>query len=376
MQLFFLVVTLSALSTIQTVQSAACSCSSEKLCRPQYRPPNDYARDKEIFGFANGRSYTNWDWSVVSTVAWATEPELICEAHKHGARVVMASPAIDLANLTTEAEIKVWVKNTVEKVVDGGFDGITFDYESPISRVERQAAETYVRLINATRAALRIAVPNSQTSVCVAWSPDNIDGRDYDAKGLSEAADLLYVMNYDTRSQIFDRCLASANAALSNTMRGINRWLDLGISPQKLILGLPWYGYIYPCDEGEMESPSSKYCPIASVPFRGVNCSDAAGHEMALSGILDMLHSKDTIGGSRWDNSTMSPYFNYRSSSGSVQQIWYDDSRSLRLKYDFAKEMGLRGTGPFTFDDLNYNISYQAEEAKKMWEAIRSFSEP
>ena len=37
-------------------------------------------------------------------------------------------------------------------------------------------------------------VKNSQLSVCVAWSPDDIDGRAYNAVGLAEASDLLYVM--------------------------------------------------------------------------------------------------------------------------------------------------------------------------------------
>jgi di-N-acetylchitobiase len=73
------------------------------------------------------------------------------------------------------------------------------------------------------------------------WSPDDIDGRDYDYLGLSQAADYLFVMNYDTRSAIYGRCIASANAPLAKMERGIERYLDLGVSPAKLIYGLPWY---------------------------------------------------------------------------------------------------------------------------------------
>lgn len=57
-----------------------------------------------------------------------------------------------------------------------------------------QCFKSYVNIINATRAALRTAVPKSQVSTCVAWSPDDIDGRGYNARGLSEASDLLYIM--------------------------------------------------------------------------------------------------------------------------------------------------------------------------------------
>ena len=32
--------------------------------------------------------YDQWDWSQLSTVAWNTDPALICKAHQHGAKVV------------------------------------------------------------------------------------------------------------------------------------------------------------------------------------------------------------------------------------------------------------------------------------------------
>ncbi len=41
-----------------------------------------------------------------------------------------------------------------------------------------------------------------QVSVDVAWSPRGIDGRWFDWEGLATAADLLFVMGYDTQSQV------------------------------------------------------------------------------------------------------------------------------------------------------------------------------
>jgi hypothetical protein len=38
------------------------------------------------------------------------------------------------------------------------------------------------------------AIPGSQVSVCLAWSPDGIDGRNYDNLGMIEASDLAYIM--------------------------------------------------------------------------------------------------------------------------------------------------------------------------------------
>eukprot|EP01046_Picozoa_sp_COSAG06_P026877 COSAG06_NODE_2338_length_7054_cov_4.655787_5_plen_78_part_00 len=52
-----------------------------------------------------------------------------------------------------------------------------------------------------------------------------------------------YVMGYDTRSQIFDECIASAKAALPVLRKGLQAYLDLGIPPHQLVMGVPWYGY-------------------------------------------------------------------------------------------------------------------------------------
>jgi len=51
---------------------------------------------------------------------------------------------------------------------------------------------------------------------------------------LAAASDLLYVMDYDTRSQVYDACLASANAPIAGMIRGIQRYVDLGIDKLKV----------------------------------------------------------------------------------------------------------------------------------------------
>jgi len=47
---------------------------------------------------------------------------------------------------------------------------------------------------------------------------------------------------------MFDRCIAGSNSPLPITIRGIQRFLDIGVDPQKLVLGIPWYGRDYPCE--------------------------------------------------------------------------------------------------------------------------------
>lgn len=351
----------------------ACPCADDSLCRPSYRPQGDFARDREVFGFVTqgGADFMHYDWSIVSTIAWPSNTDLMCEAHKHGARVVMGAEAFTLP--INASERAKFVTAQVKAAKAGHYDGVTFDYESPIGVDEVSKMDTYIALVTETTAAFHDEIPGSQVSVCVAWSPDDIDDRAYDYPSLSQASDLFYIMAYDTRSQIYDRCMASANSPVGITTRAIQRFTDIGIPPAKLVLGLPWYGYDYPCTN-DMESPQSKYCPIKEVPFRGVNCSDAAGKERNFDDITEQLERNQTITGRMWDPILQNAYFNYKAADGAIHQVWYDDAESLHTKYSMARAAGLRGVGPYTYDSISYDTLAQQEQSKTMWEALHAFT--
>ena len=345
--------------TIAAARSIAssCPCEDPKWCQPISGSP---LKAKEIFGFVGGNGST-LDLSRITTIAWGSNDPLMCLAHAHGVRVILAAPQpekVFLANATVQAE---WVKEAVRAVVNSHHDGLVFDWESPARKGSREQ-RAYVELIGATRNALRAVNPSYQVSTCVAWSPDDIDGRDYDVVGFAKNSDALYVMDYDTRSQVFDACIAAANAPRSGMIRGLQRYFDLGIDPAQLILGVPWYGYRYPCLEGT--SPQARFCPIKEVPFRGVNCSDAAGSEVPYNEIMRRLAVGASPTGVLWDASQQAPYFNLVENR-TVVQYWYDDPTSLRPKYAYARSAGLRGVGPFTFTDVN--------KRDAMWEALDAF---
>jgi hypothetical protein len=58
--------------------------------------------------------------------------------------------------------------------------------------------------------------------------------------------------------------------------------------------------------------PTDRFCPIKFVPFRGVNCSDAAGHEIEYHLIQDTLDNNESLTGRMWDDSVSSPWYNYK----------------------------------------------------------------
>jgi di-N-acetylchitobiase len=115
------------------------------------------------------------------------------------------------------------------------------------------------------------------------------------------------------------------------------------------------------------------------VPFRGVNCSDAVGHEVEFFNLMALLDARQNSTPLLWDDSTQTPYFNFiDSATGLTNQVWFDNADSLRLKYQSAKRLGVRGTGPFTFSDLDSDGSksgnpHAPAEAREMWQALQSF---
>lgn len=132
-----------------------------------------------------------------------------------------------------------------------------------------------------------------------------------------------------------------------------------------MVLGVPWYGYTYSCLDGT--HIEDRFCPIRQVPFRGVNCSDAAGSEIPYDAVVRQL--KENRATLRRDENTGAPFFNYQHNE-TVHQIWFDDSVLLRRKYAWARDHGLLGVGPFTYDYLD---NVDAEIGAEMWMALDAF---
>ena len=62
-----------------------------------------------------------------------------------------------------------------------------------------------------------------------------------------------------------------------------------------------------------------KECHIKEVPWRGVNCSDAAGRAYNYDYIIQQLKNSTT--GRLWDKASLSPYFHYKVSASLTQNM-------------------------------------------------------
>ncbi|XP_040040411.2 di-N-acetylchitobiase [Gasterosteus aculeatus] len=348
-------------SIIAVCGAAACPCEEPELCQ-QIRAQRDF----EVFVFdVGGKTWKSYNWSMVTTVATfgKYDTDLMCYAHSKGARIVLKGD-VHLPYIVDPNNRTAWITGKVDLAKSQFMDGINIDIEQA---VEEGSPEYHALtdLVKETTDAFHSAIPGSQVSFDVAWSPNCIDKRCYDYVRIAESCDLLFVMSYDEQSQITGDCIATANAPLSQTLNGYDQFLSLNIDPKKLVMGVPWYGYDYPC----LNFSQDGVCFIIKVPFRGAPCSDAAGQQKTYKWIMKQVN--DSFSGRLWDDKQQAPYFNYKDQKGQIHQVWYDDPQSICPKAQSVKSKGLRGIGMWNGNILDYSDELVAkQQTAGMWNAL------
>ncbi|XP_028667375.1 di-N-acetylchitobiase [Erpetoichthys calabaricus] len=338
-----------------------CPCEDPSLCEPIADE-----KDFELFVFdVGGKDWQFYDWSKVTTIATfgKYDPELLCFAHSKGVRLVLKGD-VPIVDIVDPANRTAWINNKVTLAKKQFMDGINLDIEQEVNKTSPEYW-ALTALVKETTEAFHREIPGSQVSFDVAWSPNCIDNRCYDYAAIAESCDLVFVMSYDEQSQIWNECIARANAPVNQTLMGYDDYLKMKINPKKLVMGVPWYGYDYVC----MELTQKNVCTIAKVPFRGAPCSDAAGRQIPYKTMMKQINS--SMSGGLWDDVQLAPYYNYKDIKGNIHQVWYDDPHSISLKARYIKDRGLRGIGMWNGNLLDYsNDTVARQQSTDMWKAL------
>ena len=207
----------------------------------------------------------------------------------------------------------------------------------------------YTAFVARLAEAMRSRHPRLSLSVFVlAFDDDDA----YNERALGQIADFVVVQGYDYHSR------GSANAGPVAAVAGwgrlnwetvLRRFDELGVPRDKMVMGVPLYGYEWPVHSSE---PGAKTRgPGVIVPL---TAPEGVRPELprALSRAQEHGTHRDAVSGS--------PYYVYRTDEG-WWQGWYEDEESLRRKYAFVQENGLGGIALFP-------LAYGTEA---LWEQIR-----
>ncbi|XP_059583984.1 LOW QUALITY PROTEIN: di-N-acetylchitobiase-like [Alligator mississippiensis] len=341
--------------------AAACPCSDPDLCRPIQG-----ARDFEVFVFdVGGGTWRFYNWTHITTVATFGDydPELMCYAHAKGARVVLKG-VVPLKDMLEPAARGLWITQQVELAKKQYMDGINMDIAEAVNKSSPEY-DVLTALMKETAEAFHSAIPGSQVTFDVAWSPECIDQRCYNYSGITDACDFVFVMSYDEDSPVWPCRAARANAPYNQTLTGFEDYINMGIDPKKLVMGVPWYGYDYTC----LNLSKDHICFFSKVPFHGDLCSDSARFQVSYKAMMKQVNS--SISGRLWDKEQKAPYYEYKDALGHFHQVWYDDPQSISLKAAYVQKRGLRGIGMWNANCLDYSRTPVAEQqTEAMWQAL------
>ena len=94
------------------------------------------------------------------------------------------------------------------------------------------------------------------------------------------------------------------------------------IPPEKIMLGVPNYGYDWPL-------------PFVQGVTRAQSISNQRAIQLAIQYDIAI----------QYDETAQSPFFHYTDDSGTVHEVWFEDARSLSAKLELIAEYGLQGVG-------------------------------
>jgi spore germination protein YaaH len=194
--------------------------------------------------------------------------------------------------------------------------------------------------------AMHAANPQSRVTVSVYASAAK-QHMLYDIAAISENSDGIFMMAYDFAVASSDNAIPTA--PLYGHKQG-KYWYDVSTAVEdflalmpadKLILGVPWYGYNY-----NVGTPSVKAATGYGRGFAQTYTLVEENVNQDMPGIYEYATGWDEAGQVGWK-----AY--YSANSGTWRMVFIDDVKSLDLKFEFAKQKNLKGVGMWAlgFDD-------------------------
>ncbi len=236
---------------------------------------------------------------------------------------------------------EIFARSCVDLLLEYGLDGVDLDWEYPVSGgapgvVHRpQDKQNFTLLLRELRQALdRQGRRDGRAYVLtIAGALDGSYLNNIEPQAVAETVDHIFLMAYDLHGP-WDAS-ADFNAPLytpsdgppryrASVDDGVSAWLGRGVPAEKLVLGMPLYGYIY---QGVSSRNSGLYQPFESA--KSVPWDQVKSDYLNRSAYRQLRHEEAEI-----------PYL-----YGNRAFLSYDDPASIAAKAELARRRGLGGVG-------------------------------
>ncbi len=279
------------------------------------------------------------DGSISNPAGWPWT-NIINKAHDNGVKVILTAVNFnkdDIRNIISNNTVKKnFIKNVKSKMQAYGLDGVNIDFEGLYDADKGVVINSFMSELSDS---IHSAFPGSEVSFAgpaVNW------GNAWDLNGLAASCDYIFIMGY-AFSGSWSNTSGSTAPLTGGTINITNTVVSQygGVDPQKLILGVPYYG--------------EKFQTATKDPFSSVqDYIGAERYRSALSGYASY--------GMRWNEETQSPWYRYQS-GGKWYQSWVDTDSSISAKFSLARSHDYKGVGMWA---LNYDGS-----SVNLWNVIQ-----
>lgn len=308
---------------------------------PYWESP-DYLRYELLSHLACFSVSVNADGSLGNDHGWPWTA-VINDAHAGGVKVILVATLFDPAGIqtliTNPAYKSAFFANIANKMREGSADGVNIDFEG--------SGTTWKAHINGFMAELtaylHAEIPASEVTFAgpaVNWS------NAWDLAGLADSCDGIFIMGYAFAGSWSTN--TGPNSPLTGGSINITDTVldEYGAvtrdHPEKLILGLPYYGGHWTTASPEPRASVVDW--IGSTRFRDDE------PDSQLRGLL-------------WDEISQTPWYRWQE-GGYWHQVWFDNAESLGLKYELARSHGLQGVGMWA-------LGYDGDRPE-LWDELES----
>ncbi len=212
------------------------------------------------------------------------------------------------------------ISNILKLMKQRGYQGLNIDFEY----IYPEDKDSFINFIRW----LKNELAKENYLLLVALAPKTNDHQlgilyeAHDYRQIGELADYVILMTYEWG---YSGGPARAVAPLNLVERVIN-YAITRISPDKILMGIPNYGYDWtlPYIEGSLAKSITNYEAIEIARF--------------YNQIIN------------FDVSAQTPYFNYLNSSMSEHEVWFEDARSIKAKLELVTKYNLEGISYWTIN--------------------------
>jgi chitinase len=212
---------------------------------------------------------------------------------------------------------------------EGLFDGLDIDWEWNASDVTPELSQAFTQFIKELKRLLVLREQSqgkeSLLTVALQVTPKIYKG--LELSQLTQHIDWFHVMAYDffgpNNTNIGFNAPVCGQASVYSVDGALQRIMEQGVSPQKMVLGLPLYGYLYENTDG--------YNALISKQDK----TKAISYHLIKSKYLDNPSYKKT-----WNEFELIPSLY---SKDDRTFISYDGQESLVKKVEFAKDKRMQG---------------------------------